>query len=40
MTPPIIAPIFTRARKGRHLQKHNKHKLTNAVKYINKTGYQ
>ena len=36
----IISPIFTRARKGRHLQKHNKRKLVNAVRYLNKTGCQ
>jgi len=36
----IIAPIFTRIRKGRHLQKHNKRKLINAVRYLNKTGCQ
>jgi transposase len=35
-----ISPIFTRAKKGRHLQKHNKHKLVNATRYISKTGRQ
>jgi putative transposase len=36
----VIEPIFTRARKGKHLQKHNKRKLVNAVRYLNKTGCQ
>jgi len=36
----IIAPIFTRAKKGKHLQKHNKRELVNAVRYLNKTGCQ
>jgi putative transposase len=36
----IIEPIFTRAKKGKHLQKHNKRKLVNAVRYLNKTGCQ
>jgi putative transposase len=36
----IIAPIFTRANKGRHFQKHNKRELVNAVRYISKTGCQ
>jgi transposase len=36
----IIVPIFTRANKGRHFQKHNKRELVNAVRYISKTGWQ
>jgi putative transposase len=36
----IIAPIFTRAKKGRHFQKHNKRELINAVRYLSKTGCQ
>jgi transposase len=36
----IIAPIFMRANKGRHFQKHNKRELVNAVRYISKTGCQ
>ncbi|MDR0797113.1 MAG: transposase [Nitrososphaerota archaeon] len=36
----IISPIFTRANKGRHFQKHSKRELVNAVRYISKTGCQ
>ena len=36
----IIEPIFTKAKKGKHLQKHSKRKLVNAVRYLNKTGCQ
>jgi putative transposase len=36
----IIEPIFTKAKKGRHLQKHSKRELVNAVRYLNKTGCQ
>jgi putative transposase len=36
----IIAPIFTRAKKGRHFQKYNKRELINAVRYLSKTGCQ
>jgi putative transposase len=36
----IIAPIFTRANKGRHFQKHSKRELINAVRYLSKTGCQ
>lgn len=36
----IISPIFTRTKKGKHLQKHNKRELINAVRYLNKTGCQ
>jgi len=33
----IIEPFFTRAKKGKHLQKHSKRKLVNAVRYIART---
>ncbi|MDR2699683.1 MAG: transposase [Nitrososphaerota archaeon] len=36
----VITPIFTRAIKGRHFQKHNKRELVNTVRYISKTGCQ
>jgi putative transposase len=36
----IIEPIFTKAKKGKHLQKHQKRELVNAVRYPNKTGRQ
>ena len=36
----IIEPFFTRAKKGKHLQKHGKRELVNAVRYIVKTGCQ
>ena len=36
----IIEPIFTKAKKGKHLQKHPKRELVNAVRYLNKTGCQ
>ena len=36
----IIEPIFTKAKKGKHLQKHSKRELLNAVRYLNKTGCQ
>ena len=36
----IIEPIFTRVKKGKHLQKHNKQEIVNAVRYLNKTGCQ
>jgi putative transposase len=36
----IIEPIFTKTKKGKHLQKHNKRKLVDAVRYLNKTGCQ
>ena len=36
----IIAHLFTRAKKGRHLQKHSKRELINGVLYIVKTGCQ
>ena len=36
----IVAPIFTRAKKGKHLQIHEKRELVNAVRYISKTGCQ
>jgi putative transposase len=36
----IIKPIFTKAKKGKHLQKHSKRELVNAVRYLNKTGCQ
>jgi putative transposase len=36
----IIEPIFTKAKKGKHLQKHSKRELVNAVRYLNKTGCQ
>jgi putative transposase len=36
----IIEPIFTKAKKGKHLQKHNKRELVNAVRYLSKTGCQ
>jgi putative transposase len=36
----IISPIFMRANKGRHFQKHNKRELVNAVRYLSKTGCQ
>jgi putative transposase len=36
----IIEPIFTKAKKGKHLQKHSKQELVNAVRYLSKTGCQ
>ena len=36
----IIEPIFTKAKKGKHLQKHEKRDLVNGVLYIVKTGCQ
>jgi len=36
----IIEPIFTKAKKGKHLQKHSKRELVNAVRYLSKTGCQ
>jgi len=36
----IIEPFFTRNKKGKHLQKHTKRELVNAVQYIVKTGCQ
>ena len=35
-----IEPIFTKAKKGKHLQKHSKRKLVNVVRYLSKTGCQ
>ncbi|MDR0460083.1 MAG: hypothetical protein LBH62_01400 [Nitrososphaerota archaeon] len=32
----IIELIFTKAKKGKHLQKHFKRKLVNAVRYLTK----
>ena len=36
----IIEPIFTKAKKGKHLQRHSKRELVNAVRYLSKTGCQ
>jgi putative transposase len=36
----IIEPFFINEKRGKHLQKHTKRDLINAVLYINKTGCQ